>query len=173
MSDPGFDGTQPPPPARLFDDPCAGLVTGEVLYRPRPVAPPPVFVASEPFAVDPPAPRRQNPPRRARPQAPHSYQPIPLAQAHVPARQPAQFQPAAPPPGRVPQPPRPQPPRPQPPRPEQFRPPQFRPPPPARQPAKKSGGGALVGCLIALGVLGSLLYPVIREIIATVADLFR
>jgi hypothetical protein len=172
----GLDGTQAPPPPRVFPDPLAGLVTGEQSYRREAVAPivvPPLAPPQPPSAPYVPSARR---PARAQR----------LAQSHRPAqshRQPTGPQVAAPQvaaphvaaphvtgpyvSGRhvVP-----------------GQPTAHLPHPglarrePAQAPAqqeRKKGRGGLIGCLVLLAALSGLLVNVVREIIQAVADLLR
>lgn len=139
----GQDGTQAPPPPRVFPDPLAGLVTGERPYRPEAVARvvvPQVVLPPLASPQPPSAPYVQSARRPARAQrsaTPH-LQPSGQPTAHLPhpglARRPA---PA---------------------------------PVPAEQ--KKSRGG-LIGCLVLLAALSGLLFNVVREIVQAVADLLR
>ncbi|MFD1151338.1 hypothetical protein, partial [Saccharothrix hoggarensis] len=46
-------------------------------------------------------------------------------------------------------------------------------PTPQQAAPEKKGKGGLVGCVVALAVLGGLLFNVVREIIEAVADLLR
>ncbi|WP_433267530.1 hypothetical protein ACQPZF_01735 [Actinosynnema sp. CS-041913] len=163
MDDFGPDGTQAPPPPRLFPDPLAGLVTGGATPPPafpdaltglvtggqpvRPAAGSPVDV---PAPIDPQV--YAEPPRRAvarrAPRRPHG--PLQPAQAPLPHPQPTRFTQPVP-----------------------FAMRQIE--PARQQPAqeRKSGKGGLAGCLLVLAVLSGLLFNVLREIVGAVAELFR
>ncbi len=141
----GYDGTQPPPPAPLFPDPLAGLVTGERHYRPPAsvvpvVAPPPPPAAAH---VPPPrAPAARPAPVRAPAQA--------GAARSRPARSPVRSgQPAA----HVPH--------------------AGLPRQDSVQQGRKKTRGGVIGCLVVLAALSGLLFNVLREIIEAVVDLLR
>ncbi|MFI9008959.1 hypothetical protein ACIGNX_17215 [Actinosynnema sp. NPDC053489] len=181
----GYDGTQPPPPPRLFPDPLAGLVTGEQPYRPpEPVVPPmvvpPGVVPPAAVEVPPHAGTRAAPggARPARPTVPQSR----TAQGRAAQGRAAQgrsaqdrgtpnrrtqvrsAQVSAPSGWSAPLP---------------AAPGRSGPQVPAQvprtvgpQPPKKNAAG-LVGCLVVLAALGGLLFNVLREIIEAVVDLVR
>jgi hypothetical protein len=174
----GQDGTQAPPPPRVFPDPLAGLVTGERHYQREATAPrvvvPPLAPPQPPSAPYFPPPRRpaRAPARRTAStsrQAPvqrGTAQQVPgqrvtgqqVAEQRATAQR-ATEQPAA----HVPH--------------AELarRQPGMRPVEHAvvrEEPKKKSRGG-LIGCLVALAALSGLLFNVVREIIEAVVDLLR
>ncbi|WP_158848149.1 hypothetical protein [Saccharothrix deserti] len=163
----GEDGTQAPPPPRVFPDPLAGLVTGErydVEAVPPVVVPPPVPLPQPGPAYVPPARRPARgqalrPAQHSRParQVPGqaSGQVSTHASGHVSTHvsrqvsgQPAAHVPHAEPARRQP---------------EQAV---------VQEGPKKSRGG-LIGCLVVLAALSGLLFNVVREIIEAVVDLLR
>lgn len=175
----GKDGTQAPPPPRVFPDPLAGLVTGERHYQreataPRVVVPPPA-PPQPPSAPYFPPPRPARAPARRAPAQRGTAQQVPgqrgtgrqvpgqhgtgrqVAEQRASAQR-ASAQPAA----HVPHA-------------ELAR----RQPTTAsvehvvvREEPKKSRGG-LIGCLVVLAALSGLLFNVLREIVEAVVDLLR
>lgn len=141
----GQDGTQAPPPPRVFPDPLAGLVTGERPYRPGPVAP-----VVQPVVV----PLLASPRPPSAPSAPH----VPPARRPARAQRPVTHHPrqAGPPTAHLPHPGL-----------------ARRPAPAPVPPEQKKGRGGLIGCLVLLAALSGLLFNVVREIVQAVADLLR
>ncbi|MCS7484244.1 hypothetical protein ACFFQW_33280 [Umezawaea endophytica] len=149
----GPDGTQAPPPPPVYPDALAGLVTGETRYRPKAVVPPaPAFV---PVVPDPELARQairtaMLHEQRARPV--RARQPLP-PQMQVSAHR-VQYQaPVAPTPLAHPQATSPQ------------RMPQTERP--------KSRGSAFGGCLVALLIIGSVFFNVIRQVVEALLDAIR
>ncbi|MET1071872.1 MAG: hypothetical protein ABWY11_04410, partial [Umezawaea sp.] len=136
----GPDGTQAPPPPRAYPDALAGLVTGEAYHRPKPVVPLlPVYTTPVP---DPEVARAA----------------IREAMMHEQRFRPVRTRQALPPQGvvsnqRV-----------------QYHAP-VAPTPQAHAPAvavpqqAKSRGSAFGGCLVALLIIGSVFFNVIRQVV--------
>ena len=143
----GLDGTQDPPPPRLFPDPLGGLVTGETYAPPKPVPP---LVLPLPAPPDPEIARQairaafaqEQRPRQRRQSAPvpqtRGYSARPQQYRAPVVKGPAAVAPAAAPP----------------------------------QAAAKRGS-AFMGCLIGLLIAGSALFSVLREVFEAVLDMFR
>ncbi|WP_447005265.1 hypothetical protein ACRAKI_01575 [Saccharothrix isguenensis] len=165
----------------MFEDPLAGLVTGEQPYRREAVAPivvPSLTPPQPPSAPYVPSARGpvRGPARAQRPAQPNrSAQPNRPVPSRRPARsqrpvesyEPAQSHVANPyafvrdPPGRQVAPRQPGPPRRQPVRAG------------AGQQAPKLNKSSLIGCLVALAAVSGLLFNVVREIIQAAVDLLK
>ncbi|MEU6149861.1 hypothetical protein ABZ816_07665 [Actinosynnema sp. NPDC047251] len=161
MDDFGPDGTQAPPPPHLFPDSLSGLVTGDA-DPPRPfpdalsgsAAPgPPVIpqVVAQPVYAEP--PRRPAHHKQTR-RAPGPTPDLAPAWSNAPRSY-------------------------SPPQAYQQRSVPYAQRPAMNQvqhqqqlPAKKSGKGNLIGCLVVLATLSGLLFNVLREIVEAVAKLF-
>ncbi|MEO6088986.1 MAG: hypothetical protein ABIQ18_38325 [Umezawaea sp.] len=174
----GPDGTQAPPPLPLYPDALAGLVTGETRYRPKQAGPLlPVYV---PVVPDPEVAReaiRAAMLREQRARPVRTRQPLP-PQMQVSSHR-VQYQaPVAPTPMAHPQP---VPPRqyqaPVAPPPRQYQAPQqYQAPvaPPQQQGQRpKSRGSAFGGCLVALLIIGSVFFNVIRQVVEALLDAIR
>ncbi|MEU4801135.1 hypothetical protein [Actinosynnema sp. NPDC023587] len=156
MDDFGPDGTQEPPPPRSFPDPLAGLVTGET-YPPRPFpdalsgpaapGPPVIPHVDVPSVYAEPTRRPAHHKQTRRAPGPLSGSAPQLAPAWSDASQ-AYRQRSVPFAQR--------------PAMNQV----------GHQPAKKSGKGGLIGCLVVLAGLSGLLFNVLREIFEAIAKLF-
>ncbi|HEX6344627.1 hypothetical protein [Umezawaea sp.] len=149
----GPDGTQDPPPPRAYPDALAGLVTGETPYRPKRVAPP-VQPAYSPVAPDPELAREairtaMLHEQRARPVRTRQPQP----QTQVGAHRVQYRAPVAPTPQAHPQ---------APPQPQQ-----------AQGERPRSRGSAFGGCLVALLIIGSVFFNVIRQVVEALLDAIR
>lgn len=149
----GPDGTQAPPPTRLYPDPLAGLLTGEAYIAPKPVP----IVVPRVFEPDPEIARaairaaaaqeqrsrqvRAHPPQQRRGQ---HHRP-PVQQQH---RAQVQHQAVLPP---------------------QLQP--FTPAGAAEQPRKS--GSSFGGCLVALVIFGALALTVFRQVLDALVGVFR
>lgn len=151
----GPDGTQAPPPLPVFPDALAGLVTGETPYRPKQAAPLlPVYV---PVVPDPEVAReaiRAALLREQRSRPVRTRQPLP-PQMQVSSHRVHYQAPVAPTPRAHPQ----------------AVPPGQRPPQQAERP--KSRGSAFGGCLVALLIIGSVFFNVIRQVVEALLDAIR
>ncbi|QUF01663.1 hypothetical protein KCV87_19070 [Actinosynnema pretiosum subsp. pretiosum] len=183
----GPDGTQAPPPPAAFPDPLAGLVTGELPWA----LPAPEVRAAEVRAAAPLAPPAAVTPQRAarptgaggRPQAGRARTGQRAPQAPRPAvpHPPVPYPPASYPPVPHPTAPYPQVPHPQlqhlapPPRQVPGLRAQRGPAAPA-QPAEalaKGTGSTVVGILVVFGVIASILFTTLREVVGELLDLLR
>lgn len=142
----GLDGTQDPPPPRLFPDPLGGLVTGEAYSAPpKPVAP---LAYRPPPAPDPEIARQAIRAAFAQEQRPRQRTAPGPATRSYSARQQQYRAPVAKGPAAV--------------------------APVAAVPrAEPRRGSSLGGCLIGLVILGSLLFTVFRQVVEAVLDIFR
>lgn len=152
----GPDGTQAPPPLPVYPDALAGLVTGETRYRPKQAGPLlPVYV---PVVPDPEVAReairtamlreQRARPVRARPPLPPQMQVSShRVQYQAPVAPTPLAHPQAMPPGQRPQ------------------------PQPGERP--KSRGSAFGGCLVALLIIGSVFFNVIRQVVEALLDAIR
>ncbi|WNV91732.1 hypothetical protein [Umezawaea sp. Da 62-37] len=144
----GPDGTQAPPPPRLFPDALAGLVTGEAYHRPKPVVP--LLPVYRTPVQDPEIARaaireamlhehRSRPVRTRQPLPPQGIVSNQRVQYHAPVA----------------------------------------PTPQAHAPAvavprqAKSRGSAFGGFLVALLILGSVFFNVIRQVVESLLDAIR
>lgn len=135
----GPDGTQAPPPPRLFPDPLAGLVTADSFVSPqwtssrsRVVVPtPPTPTEEMRQAIHAQMQREQRRPRGRAPRAPHQYAPQQFAPAYQAlAQMPAQQQ-------------------------QQQ----------AQQPAQQTSGvAAFIGCLVVIGFFVLVLVGILGAI---------
>lgn len=143
----GFDGTQDPPPPRLFADPLGGLVTGEAYAPPKPVEPLSFAVQPLPPAPDPEIARKAIRAAFAQEQRPRQRTAPGPATRSYSARQ------------------------------QQYRAPVVQGPaavaPAAAPKAEPKRGSALGGCLIGLVIAGSLLFSVLRPVFEAILDIFR
>jgi hypothetical protein len=148
----GPDGTQAPPPTRLYPDPLAGLLTGETYIAPKPV---PVVV---PRVVEPDPEIARAAIRAA---AAHEQRSGPV-RAHSPRQRqgPQRRAPVQQHRGSVQH--------------QVVLPPQLQPftPPGATEQPRKSGS-SLGGCLVALVIFGALALTVFRQVLDALVSVFH
>jgi hypothetical protein len=149
----GPDGTQDPPPPRAYPDALAGLVTGETPYRPKqaepllPVYVPPVpdpELAREAIRTAMLHEQRSRPVRTRQPLPPQMQVSAHRVQYQAPVAPTPQAHPQATAPQQMPQTDRP-----------------------------KSRGSAFGGCLVALLIIGSVFFNVIRQVVEALLDAIR
>ncbi|WP_146174619.1 hypothetical protein [Umezawaea tangerina] len=144
----GPDGTQAPPPPRAFPDALAGLVTGEAHYRPKPVAPLlPVYRTPVPDPELARAAIREAMLQEQRFRPVRTRQPLP-PQGVVSNQRVQYHAPVAPTP-------------------------QAHAPAAAVPKQAKSRGSSFGGCLVALLIIGSVFFNVIRQVVESLLDAIR